>query len=315
MSVSLIGCGHWGKNLFRNFYDLGELDFFSDVRDETAKAFSEKFGVKCLSQKEILNSDSAAIAIATPANTHYKLAKKSLLSGKHIFVEKPLAMSVREVDDLINISSKKNLHIMVGHLLHYHPAFIKLKDLLKDSKIGKIQNIYSSRLSFGKIRNNENVLWSFAPHDVSMILSVVNSEIDDIKCIGSSFLQKDIEDVCTVFLNFKNSIQAKINLSWISPYKEQKLVIIGEKGIIEFNDILPWKEKLSVIEFPDANLLEKLLEAKKSFIKLSEEEPLKKECKYFIDLISGKESPKTDASESRRVIEVLSTANNHLKSI
>ena len=119
MSVSLIGCGHWGKNLFRNFYDLGELDFFSDVRDETAKAFSEKFGVKCLSQKEILNSDSAAIAIATPANTHYKLAKKSLLSGKHIFVEKPLAMSVREVDDLINISSKKNLHIMIGHLLHY----------------------------------------------------------------------------------------------------------------------------------------------------------------------------------------------------
>ena len=158
-------------------------------------------------------------------------------------------MSVREVDDLINISSKKNLHIMVSHLLHYHPAFIKLKDLLKDSKIGKIQNIYSSRLSFGKIRNNENVLWSFAPHDVSMILSVVNSEIDDIKCIGSSFLQKDIEDVCTVFLNFKNSIQAKINLSWISPYKEQKLVIIGEKGIIEFNDILPWKEKLRLLNF------------------------------------------------------------------
>lgn len=246
IKVSVLGCGYWGKNLVRNFFDLGALESVCDENPNSAALISEQFNVPALSYTEVLQSNIDAVIIATPAAQHFKNAEMALKAGKHVFVEKPISLKLSDALALQALAKQQNKILMVGHLLQYHPAFLKLKELISNDSLGKIQYISSHRLNLGKFRNEENILWSFAPHDISMVLGLTKELPEEVYAVGSSHLNSAIHDVTTTHMKFKNGIKAHIFVSWLHPFKEQKLVVIGEHGMAVFDDGLPWQEKLTL---------------------------------------------------------------------
>ncbi len=314
MKIAVIGCGYWGENLVRNFYKLGYLNVIYDVDLQNAKRLSKKFKVPILKFEEILNTDIDGIAISSPAASHYDIAKKCLLSNKHVFIEKPLALEISHAKSLIKIAERRNKKIMVGHLLHYHPAFERIKDELSRGLIGEIKFIYSNRMSFGKVRSEEDVLWSFAPHDISMILSLVKSPIKSINCFSKSIIKKNIADIASINLSFKNNTKAQISCSWINPFKEHKMTIIGTEGSIIFDDTKRWEEKLSHHKLKiDDSLKQLIKKSKPRYLKIKEKEPLERECQSFIDFISGKINIPSNGEEGLNVLKVLKKASESLK--
>lgn len=312
MSVAVIGCGYWGKNLIRNFSEIGELSAVCDDNKNLANEFSKKYKVPSLTFKEILSSSIRAVVIAAPAKYHAKLTIEAFEANKHVYVEKPLAMNIKEADEMVKKSKEEGLHLMVGHLLQYHPVFKKLKEMNINKEFGEIEYLYANRLSFGKIREDENVVWSFAPHDISMILSLTNSSIKNIETRKSALYQKGIADVATIYLEFKSGLKGHVSCSWINPVKEQKLVLIGSEATAIFDDTVEWKKKLMI--FPHNINLKKVppetLKKVPFYVKVEQAEPLKEECKYFIDLLNGKVPGLTDGEEGKKVLEVLEASNN-----
>ncbi len=314
MKIAVIGCGYWGKNLVRNFHKLGCLKAIHDVEPQNAISLSRKFKVPILKFEEILNTDFDGIAISSPAASHYDIAKKCLLSNKHVFIEKPLALEISHAKSLMKIAEKKNKKIMVGHLLQYHPAFIRIKDELSRGLIGEIKFIYSNRMSFGKVRSEEDVLWSFAPHDISMILSLVKSPIKSTNCFSKSIIRKNIADIVSINLSFKNNTKAQISCSWINPFKEHKMTIIGTEGSFIFDDTKRWEEKLSYHKLKiDDNLKQLIEQSKPRYLKIKEKEPLESECQSFIDFISGRINIPSHGEEGLNVLKVLKKASESLK--
>ncbi|MBY0501220.1 MAG: Gfo/Idh/MocA family oxidoreductase [Alphaproteobacteria bacterium] len=306
--IAVVGCGYWGKNLIRTFYELGCLEAVSDLNMELAREFSQKYNVSPLSLEEVLESSQInAVIIAVPAEHHTSVALACLKAGKHIFVEKPLALKVEDAETIIEMAKKVNKKVMVGHLLQYHPVFLKLKEIISKGELGRLQYIYSNRLNLGKIRREENVFWSFAPHDISMILSLAGDLPEKIHTSGSSYLHHTIDDVTVTSLQFKNGIHGHIFVSWLHPFKEQKLIVIGDKGMAVFDDQALWPDKLSLYPhqvlwkegFPDPSKAEKIAVA------VNQEEPLKNECLHFLDCIARNETPRTDGYEGLRVLKVL----------
>ena len=204
--VAVIGCGYWGKNLIRNFSVLGALGAVCDDDDSVASAFSIEYRVPKLTFDEVLKSNVSSVVIAAPAELHFKLANKALNAGKNVYVEKPLALAVPEAEELCKIAERLGKILMVGHLLQYHPGFKKLKEMVLNGVLGKIQYIYSNRLSYGKLRNEEDVIWSFAPHDISMILSLVGKEPNLVKTESTNIVQADIADIATLHLEFPSGL-------------------------------------------------------------------------------------------------------------
>lgn len=313
LSVAVIGAGYWGKNLVRNFHQLGVLktvcDADSKIRKQIAKDYPETLVVS--KEKEIFDDKSIdAVVIAAPAITHYNLAMEALNSGKHVFVEKPLALTYEEGRKLVDVASKKGKTLFVGHILHYHGAVIKLKEMIRNGKIGRLQYIYSRRLSLGKIRREENILWSFAPHDISLILSIVGESPCYTDAVGNNFLHAQIPDVTMTNLKFPSGIGAHIFVSWLNPFKEQRLVVIGSQGMLVFDDTQPLDEKL--VLFPHTinwkNGVPTPEKAEAVAIKLSSdewEEPLKAECKAFLKAIATGHLPLTSGEEGLRVLKIL----------
>lgn len=314
--IAVVGCGYWGKNLVRTFSQLGELIAVCDTNFEQAEKFSKEYRVSNLSFDEILHHpDIKAVVISLPAEVHYKFGKKALEHGKHVFVEKPLALTVAQGEELQHLAQQKKLVLMVGHLLQYHPAFLKLKEMVHRGDLGKIYYLYSNRLNFGKIRRHEDILWSFAPHDISMILSLVDQEPNSVETIGGYFLHNKIADVTTTHFSFPRGEQAHIFVSWLHPFKEQKLVIVGDQAMAIFNDNEPWDKKLCIyphkVEWK--NGMPEPEKADPVFIPLQEEEPLKKECAHFIECVKDNRIPITDGNEGLKVLRVLEKATNSLK--
>lgn len=314
--IAVIGCGYWGKNLVRTFSQLGELIAVCDAIFEQAEKFSKEYGVLNLSFDEILrHPDIKAVVISLPAEFHYEFGKKAFEHGKHVFVEKPLALTVDEGEKLQQLAQEKGLVLMVGHLLQYHPAFLKLKEMVHRGDLGKIHYLYSNRLNFGKIRRHEDILWSFAPHDISMILSLVKQEPTSVEAIGGYFLHNKIADVTTTHFSFPNGEHAHIFVSWLHPFKEQKLVIVGDQAMAIFNDNESWDKKLCIyphkVEWKKG--IPETAKADLIFIPLQVEEPLKKECAHFIDCIKSNHTPITDGNEGLRVLRVLEKATQSLK--
>ena len=238
-SVAVIGGGYWGKNLVRNYYNLNALKLISDKNETILSNFKEQYaGVDtCLALTDVLSrSDIDGVAIATPAETHFNIARESLLAGKHVYVEKPLVLREDEGQELIDLAQTQQLALMVGHLLQYHPVFIRLKELARSGELGRINYIYSNRLNLGKIRREENILWSFAPHDISMILTLAGEEPESLITTGGNYLHRKIADVTTTHIKFPSGLQAHIFVSWLHPFKEQKLVVVGERRMAVFDD-------------------------------------------------------------------------------
>lgn len=317
VKIAVIGAGYWGKNLVRNFYNLNALVCICDRDGDALKVFEKDYpGVRVTDSIEgIMNSNSVdAVAIATPAETHYEIVRSALLSSKHVFVEKPLALSEEDGIELRELANKKNRILMVGHLLHYHPAVIKLKELVSSGELGRIQYIYSNRLNLGKIRREENILWSFAPHDISLILSLGGEMPDKVTAVGANYLHQKVADVTVSTLSFPSGIRAHIFVSWLHPYKEQRLVIVGDRKMAMFNDVEPvdklilfphrieWKDHMPV---PDKGEGES--------ISFEKEEPLRAECMHFIECIQRGIRPRTDADEGISVLKVLQACQKSME--
>jgi UDP-2-acetamido-3-amino-2,3-dideoxy-glucuronate N-acetyltransferase len=312
--ISVIGCGYWGKNLVRNFAELGVLHFVCDANQELAKQAAQAYDVASLSLEEVLKSECDGVVIAAPAVKHFELTQKALNAGKHVFVEKPLSLKVEEAKKLCDLSMQVSKKLMVGHLLQYHPAFLELKALIKKGALGRLQYIYSNRLNLGKFRNEENILWSFAPHDISMILGLAGDLPESVYATGACHLNPRIHDVTTTHMRFTNGIQAHIFVSWLHPYKEQKLVVVGDRGMAVFDDGLPWGDKLKLYPH-QVTWVDGLPQPEKAdviHVPLEVSEPLKIECQHFIDCIAQNQNPRTDGAEGLRVLQVLDAAQQSL---
>jgi UDP-2-acetamido-3-amino-2,3-dideoxy-glucuronate N-acetyltransferase len=248
--VAVLGCGHWGKNLVRNFHALGNLELVCDP-SEAARAAAQQVaaGVRVSAKFDEALADASvtAVVIAAPAAIHYGLAKAALESGKDVFVEKPLCLQEAEGEELVALAERTGKVLMVGHLLQYHPCVQALYALVAAGELGKLQYITSNRLNLGKIRSEENALWSFAPHDVSVILSLAGSQLPErVQCTGGDYLNHSVADTTLTALRFQNGIRAHVFVSWLNPFKEQKLTVIGSSGLAVFDDTRPWGEKLMV---------------------------------------------------------------------
>lgn len=317
LKVAVIGSGYWGKNLVRNYDRTGALKMICDTNEDTLARFKEQYPdvETVLSYGDVISNDGIdGIVIATPAETHFSLAKEALLAGKHVYVEKPLVLNEGEAEELIQIAKDKELILMVGHLLQYHPIFVKLRELATSGELGRINYIYSNRLNLGKIRREENILWSFAPHDISMILSLTGEEPGKVIATGGNYLHNHIADVTTTHLEFPSGTKAHIFVSWLHPFKEQKLVVVGDKKMAVFDDTLPWDEKLVLyphkVEWENNIPVPNKADAEK--VDVPQDEPLFLECKHFLDCIESGEQPRTDAAEGLRVLKVLNGAQASL---
>ncbi len=317
INIAVIGCGYWGKNLIRNFSELGCLYCVCDHDESLAREFSKTYTVKALTLNEIVeNKEINAVAIAVPAKHHYKTTIEVIKSRKHVFIEKPLALRIDEAEEMIFLAKKYEVKLMVGHLLQYHPAFVKLKKLIDKDSIGSIRYIYSNRRSFGKVRSDENVLWSFAPHDISMVLSLIDAMPVRVKANSFNFLDQKNEDMVDINLYFNNNVSANISVSWVHPFKDHCLTVMGSNGSLVFNDTNDWDKKLLLFKntiIKNRNNVE-LIKKDEEYIKIDKEEPLKEECKHFISIIKDTDLiARTDGEEGLRVMNVLKLAEKSIQ--
>ena len=321
-NLALIGAGYWGKNLARVFKELGVLHTICDQSEMLLKQFSsEPFESvqKTTSLDSVLNdSKITKLAIAVPAANHYEIAKAGLLAGKDVFVEKPLCLDLSHARDLISIATDHRRILMVGHLLQYHPCIIKLKNLINEGTLGKLYYLASNRLNLGKFRTEENALWSFAPHDISVILSVLNQDFpEEVHCTGGSFLSNNIPDSTLTSLKFKSGAHAHIYVSWLNPFKEQKLTVVGSKGMAVFDDTLPWEKKLTLHKEYlnwDKGQIPTPMKSEGQQLLVEQSEPLKNECQHFLDCCETRESPRTNGEEGYQTLRLLHTAQESLES-
>jgi UDP-2-acetamido-3-amino-2,3-dideoxy-glucuronate N-acetyltransferase len=263
---------------------------------------------------EIVSSpDIKAVVIAAPAVSHYDLVKQSILAGKDVFVEKPLALTVEKGEELVELANQHSRVLMVGHILQFHPAVIKLKQMISTGELGKIQYIYSNRLNIGKLRTEENILWSFAPHDISVILSLINEEPVHVSAQGGDYLTAGVFDTTMTTIEFKNGVKSHIFVSWLHPFKEQKLVVVGSRAMVVFDDVS--QEKLVIyphkIEWQNG----KIPVAQKADcinVEIDKKEPLKEELLHFVHCVQERQAPLTDGREGLRVLNVLELAEKAL---
>ena len=318
-NLALIGGGYWGKNLARNFLQLNALHTICDPNPQTLQSYGDDYkDVKKAARFEDVLADSTIqrVAIAAPAALHYKLAKQCLTADKHVFVEKPLCLSISEGQELIALAESKQKTLMVGHLLQYHPYVVKLRDMVASGELGRLFYITSNRLNLGKIRSEENALWSFAPHDISVILALAGGLPESIQCVGEHYLTRGVADTTLTQLKFSGGLKAHIYVSWMNPFKEQKLTVIGSEGMVVFDDTKPWNEKL--VLFKDYLTWEQgqVPVAKKTEsipIVVAEAEPLRSECEHFLACCETGAVPRTDGNEGLRVLKVLDAAQQSME--
>jgi predicted dehydrogenase len=315
-NIAVIGTGYWGKNLVRNFSELGALRLICDANQQTLTELTTKFNVKGVTDfAEVLaNPDIQGVVIATPAITHFDLVMQALTAGKDVFVEKPLALNLQDAIDIKSAVNQSNQILMVGHLLEYHPALVKLRQIVTDGKIGKIQYIYSNRLSFGKIRTEENVLWSFTPHDICMILGFLGEIPHTVQAFGSANVTQ-VEDFCVINLEFSQNVKAHVFASWLHPFKEHRLVVVGDVGTLVFDDVS--KDAKLVLydqQITVSNGIPILEKKSHTPIAVGQNEPLKLECQHFLDCIQTRQTPVTDVDNGINVLTVLQAAQISLQS-
>jgi len=314
VNTAVVGCGYWGKNLVRNFHQLGALRTICDTVPERLGRFKAQYPNVAVSDDYTAVLDNAAVrtvVLATPAETHFALAKQALEAGKDVFVEKPLALRYREGETLLALAQERQAILMVGHLLEYHPAIKQLHELMTVGELGEICYIYSNRLNLGKVRKEENILWSFAPHDIAVLLRLVGAMPQEVNASGGAYLQADIADVTMTQLTFPGNVKAHIFVSWLHPYKEQKLVVVGRKKMAVFDDVAKeGKLKLYDKRIEGDQLLPKRVSETTLF--LPDAEPLRLECEHFLNCVEHRTPPLTDGPSGLRVLRVLEAAQRSM---
>jgi UDP-2-acetamido-3-amino-2,3-dideoxy-glucuronate N-acetyltransferase len=316
MKIAVVGAGYWGVNLVRVFDKLGVLSRICDFSPERLQQLSKEYpGVATDSAYQTILSDSSidGVIIATPAETHYELAKAALESGKDVLVEKPMTLRCEETEDLIAIAQRGQRILMVGHLLEFHPAVIRLQQLIEQGELGRIEYIYSNRLNLGKVRREENAFWSFAPHDISVILLLLKQLPIQVTATGGAYLQPNIADVTVSTMLFNRGVRAHLFVSWLHPYKEQRLVVVGERRMAVFDDVRK-TEKLQVYDKKIALVDGQFVVDRPvgHAVEFPADEPLRVECQHFLDCIETRRTPKTDGHDAWRVLKVMEASQRSL---
>jgi predicted dehydrogenase len=312
-AVAVVGCGYWGRNLVRNFAELGALSIVCEPGEAgQRKAREIAPGATIVADYDaVLASDVHGVVLATPAATHHALARRALDAGKDVFVEKPLALRHEDAAQLVEIAAASGRMLMVGHVLEYHPAIRAIHGLVREGELGKVQYVYSNRLNLGKVRTEENILWSFAPHDVAIILRIVGAMPIQVSACGGNYITANIADVSVSNLLFDDGTRAHVFVSWLHPFKEQRLVVVGDRRMATYDDIA---KKLVVYE----KRVDRGGDGPVPFqgegreIAFSAEEPLRLECQAFLDAIASRRSPLTDGVSGLATLKVLQAAQRSL---
>lgn len=308
--VGVAGVGYWGRNLLRNFHALGALAAFCDANPAPVGEFAPQYPAARAYRRfaDMLAADDVeAVAVATPSHTHGALVGEALAAGRHVYCEKPLCLDVGEARRLEAEAERRRLTLMVGHILLYHPAFRELLARVRAGELGRLRYIYSTRLSLGKIRREESALWSFAPHDISMILQLAGHMPESAIAAGGHYLTPGVADTTLSHLTFSDNLQAHVFVSWLHPFKDQRLVVVGDKAMVVFDDTRPAEGKLVMYrhgvhwdgEIPVVS------KAEGEPLPCEDSEPLRNECRAFLDAVSGGARPPSDAAEGIRVLRVL----------
>lgn len=324
IEVAVVGVGGWGKNLARNYAQIPEanLRYVCDLDIAKLENFQRQFPRVRITREfgELLEDpELQAIVIATTAPTHYELCKRALEAGKDVYVEKPFVLRVSEAEDLIDRAARAGRILMVGHLLEYHPVVTRLKEMIAREELGRIHYIYSQRVNLGTVRGDENAMWNFAPHDVSSILFLFGETPTDVSARGQCYLQKGVEDVVFMTLNFGDRALAHIHVSWLDPHKIRKLTIVGSKKMAVFDD-LEATEKLRIYDKgatvnTDYNTFAEYVglrfgDITVPYIKVGE--PLQIECRHFLECVRTRKQPLSDGYDGLRVVKVLDAAQRSL---
>ncbi|MHB1295969.1 MAG: Gfo/Idh/MocA family protein [Anaerolineae bacterium] len=311
--VAVVGCGYWGKNLVRNMQQLGALAMVCDSTEQ-GRASAGKIAPEVpfvSNASDVLASDIPGVMVATPAETHHALVIQALEAGKHVFCEKPLAVTYEQGLQMCRMADRMGRQLMVGHVLEYHPGIVRLVELVRSGYLGKVRYIYSNRLSLGKIRREENALWSFAPHDIAVILRLVGELPFQVVACGGSYVQPNIADVTVTQLLFDNGIRAHIFVSWLHPFKEQRLVVVGSQRMASFDDV---SKKLLVydqhVEITNGEPIP--IKGDGQEIDFPSDEPLRLECRAFLNAMETQTPALTDGRAGLRVLKVLQAAQRSL---
>ncbi len=331
VNLGIIGCGYWGINLVRNYYNTDDctITAVADTSEERRNHVKENFeDVSVISDYTTLLTDKSidAIVIATPPVTHFSLAKEALLAGKHVFVEKPLALNTRNAEELVELALLKNKKLMVGHTVLYNDAISDLKKIIHSGEIGEVYYIYSSRLNLGIVRPDVNVMWSLAPHDISIILYLLDKKPLRVAARGLSYIQNNIEDVVYLNITFEKNVNAQIHLSWLDPHKKRDITIVGSKKMLVYDDLS--EERIKIFDkgidkqnksefmgeyesFAEYSLIHRAGDVMIPRVNLNE--PLKKECRHFIECIIENKEPLTNGKSAIDVVKILESAEISLK--
>jgi predicted dehydrogenase len=310
--IGVVGLNYWGPNLVRNFAELGALSWLCDLDEQRLAAVSARYpaATATSSYDELLASDVAAVAIATAVPTHYALAKRALEAGKHVFVEKPPAMRATEIDELVALAAERDLVLMPGHLLLYHPGVRKLKELIDSGELGDVLCVYGNRQNLGIVRENENALWSLGVHDLSVILYLLDEDPEFVTAQGSWSIHEGVEDVVFCFLRFPSKKIAHMHLSWLDPQKMRKMTVVGREKMVVFDDMEP-ERKVTVYE-KKVDHSGVAVSGDIQIPKISNAEPLRLECEFFLELIDGRHDKAKVARDGARVVRALEMLTNAL---
>jgi predicted dehydrogenase len=326
IEVAVVGVGGWGKNLARNYSQIAhaKLRYICDLDQKKLDQLKPQYPDTRLTRDldEVLQDPHVqAVIIATTGPSHFPLGKRALEAGKDVYIEKPFTLEVGHAEELIRIAEARGRILMVGHLLEYHPVVERLRKMIMSGELGDIYYIYSQRLNLGTIREDENALWNFAPHDISSILYMLGLEPSDVSARGQCYLQKDIEDVVFLSLNFNGKAMAHIQVSWLDPHKIRKITVVGSKKMAVFDD-LDANEKLRIYDkgahvSTEYNTFAEYIglrfgDITVPYIKVGE--PLRLECLHFLDCVQNRKQPLSDGYDGLRVVQVLDAAQRSLKS-
>ena len=324
-NLAIVGIGDWGKNLLRNFYAhaSGRLVLACDTDEEKLRTARENYpGLETTTSFDdvLARDDIGAVVIATPPASHFELSMKAMDSGRDVFVEKPLALSVADGEAMVTKAREKKAILMVGHIMVYHPATLYLKKLVDDGTLGKVYYLYSKRVNLGKVREIENALWSFAPHDISIILYLLQKDPVEVTAVGSSYLQPGIEDVVFMTMHFDDDVMAHVHVSWLDPHKIRELTVVGAQKMVIFDDTAA-SEKImiydkGVVQKQEYSTYGEYLSLRTGDIlmpKVPSGEPLGAECKHFLEAFDKRKKPRSDVNEGLRVLRVLDAAQKSLE--
>jgi predicted dehydrogenase len=326
ITVGIIGCGYWGPNLARNFMSAQNcrVEILCDVQPERLAYMQSLYcdmDITTDYKRLIENPMIDALVIATPVRYHFEMALEALKAGKHIFIEKPMATSARDARILIDTSQERDLTLMVGHTFIYSSAVRKIKELVSSGELGEIQYIAARRLNLGLFQKDINVAWDLAPHDISIILYILDKMPDSINCQGKAHVNPDIEDITSLVLNYPNGGIATIQNSWLDPNKVRDMTFVGSKKMLVYNDLEPM-EKIKIYDkrveipphydtFAEFHYAYHYGDMHAPYIK--QYEPLKVECQHFIDCITTRQTPVTNGEEGLKVIQILEAASESLR--